>query len=148
MDEAHRTIAREIYQCIHDLRKLTHRRHHHLAQQHGLTVSQFHVLRRLVRVGEPISVGELAKHTHSALSTVSELVKRMEEKGLVYRFHSPSDKRITLVSGTPKSEQLRLEIHKDAGINYYAQALDRLGEEASTHLRDLLRVFKEALEEM
>ncbi|MEP2715842.1 MarR family transcriptional regulator [Pseudophaeobacter sp.] len=63
-------------------------------QSVGLTTSQFAVLFVLSqRDGQPIS--EIAKHLSMGKSSLTGLVDRMVDRGLVARIASPSDGRVT-----------------------------------------------------
>jgi len=67
--------------------------------------AQFFVLQRLSSSG-PVSINDLAMHTLTDQSTVSVLVKRLVERGLVGRASSPEDARKVLVHITSKGRAL------------------------------------------
>ena len=74
----------------------------------GLT-PQRHLLLLMIKGapdgGESATVGELAERLQLAQSTVTELVKRAEEVGLVERERSDSDARIARVRLTAEGER-------------------------------------------
>lgn len=67
--------------------------------------AQFFVLQRLSSSG-PISINDLATHTLTDQSSVSVLVKRLVERGLVGRETSAEDARKVLVHITAKGRAL------------------------------------------
>jgi DNA-binding MarR family transcriptional regulator len=87
------------------------------AARHGATGAQLFVLRQ-IDAAPDLSIGELAARTLTGQSTVSEVVTRLAERGLVTRRASPSDARQTrlqltargrsVVRGTEPTAQERL----------------------------------------
>jgi DNA-binding MarR family transcriptional regulator len=71
----------------------------------GITVAQLFVLRQLSD-GRPRSINELAEQTITDPSTISGLIRRLLDTGLVRRGTSPSDARRAEVSLTPKGTAL------------------------------------------
>ncbi|HXV59421.1 MAG TPA: MarR family transcriptional regulator [Vicinamibacteria bacterium] len=76
-----------------------------LAQRYGLTGPQIVVLQELVRSGT-LATGELARRIHLAQGTVSEILERLEERGLVERKRSSEDKRRMDCTTTPTGAAL------------------------------------------
>jgi DNA-binding MarR family transcriptional regulator len=74
----------------------------------GMSGAQLFVLQTLARTGAPASIGELAAGTRTDQSSVSVVVRRLEERGLVSRRSSPADARRTEVSLTRKGSKLAL----------------------------------------
>jgi DNA-binding MarR family transcriptional regulator len=67
---------------------------HELGQRHGLGVSEFEVLERLAEDEKHKSrVQELAESVHLSQSTLSRLIGRLEQHGLVQRNMCDSDRR-------------------------------------------------------
>ena len=78
------------------------------ARQSGLTPRQYLLL--LLVKGAPggdeqTTVGELSKRLHLAQSTVTELVSRAEQAGLVSSIQSSSDGRVSEIRLTPLGEE-------------------------------------------
>lgn len=65
-----------------------------LFQEHGLTAPQLAALREIHRVG-PLSAGEVARRIHLSPGTVTGILTRLEERGLVCRARSAADQRRT-----------------------------------------------------
>jgi len=71
----------------------------------GLTQMHAHVLFALLSSGGAATLYEIAKFTMRQHHSVSTLVKRMEQQGLVKRTKNPTDNKIQIVI-TPKGRQL------------------------------------------
>ncbi|WP_229054597.1 MarR family winged helix-turn-helix transcriptional regulator [Aeromicrobium sp. Leaf350] len=87
----------------------------------GLTHPQYLVMLALWQHG-PTSVTELARLLHLEPGTVSPLVRRLEQSGLVERARSASDQRALEVTLTPQGLDLRQE-----ALAVPEQMLARLG---------------------
>lgn len=70
-----------------------------LVRSHGLTSTQALLLKELLRMGET-SVGELARVIALSPATVTDVLNRLEKRGLVARMRSPVDRRQVLVRAT------------------------------------------------
>ena len=100
----------------------------------GITPQQAHALRCLDS-GRPLPMRELATELGCDASTVTGLVDRLEERGLVVRQPDPDDRRVKALAVTPAGVALRDRI---------AAALDdephllALSAEQQEQLRELL----------
>ena len=70
-----------------------------LSQSHGLTGPQALALKS-VREAGVLSAGELAKILSLSQATVTDIVKRLETRGLLQRHRDDIDKRRVLISAT------------------------------------------------
>ena len=77
----------------------------HLVRQFGLTGPQLIVLQEISRFGE-VSVGEIAKAISLGQATVTGILERLENRGLIIKQRSKNDKRRVLVQATSASKQL------------------------------------------
>ncbi len=77
----------------------------HLVRQFGLTGPQLIVLQEISRLGE-VSVGEIAKAISLGQATVTGILERLENRGLIIKQRSKNDKRRVLVQATSASKQL------------------------------------------
>jgi DNA-binding MarR family transcriptional regulator len=75
-----------------------------LWQAAELTLAQLRVLRRLA--DEPKTLGQLGLELGLAAPSVTRLVDRLEERGLVERSRNQEDRRKVLASLTPKGKQI------------------------------------------
>ncbi|NUR88657.1 MAG: MarR family transcriptional regulator [Nonomuraea sp.] len=62
----------------------------------GLTARMYAVLSHLGAAG-PLTLGELAEHLHQSKAATTELVNRIEERGLVARIRDERDRRRVFV---------------------------------------------------
>ncbi|WP_221796776.1 MarR family winged helix-turn-helix transcriptional regulator [Oceanobacter mangrovi] len=72
----------------------------------GLTYPQYLVM-LLLWQHQSLAVGELGKQLHLDSGTLTPLLKRMENNGLIKRQRSPADERRVLVSLTTAGMELR-----------------------------------------
>lgn len=71
----------------------------------GLTAPQLWALKALEARG-PLTIGELAAHLHVHQSSVSILLTRLEERGLVRRVRQKNDRRYVRVELTERAADL------------------------------------------
>jgi DNA-binding MarR family transcriptional regulator len=76
-----------------------------LVRRHGLTGPQNMLLRELAQTGA-VTVGRLAERISLSQATVTDILNRLEQRGLVLRMRSTDDKRCVQVSLTRAAEQL------------------------------------------
>lgn len=72
----------------------------------GLSYPQYIALACLWEEGDQ-TVGELADRLRVEYGTISPLLKRLEQRGLVRRTRSPLDERTVVVALTPEGDALR-----------------------------------------
>jgi len=94
---------------------------------HGLSLPQLHLLGVLKKGDEPITTGEIGQAMVKASQTITGLVDRLEEPGLVERIFDRRDRRKTWVRMTEKGESKFTEAFPVA---------NRLAEELSAVLTD------------
>lgn len=75
----------------------------------GLTEQQWRILRTLAEM-EQMEPREICEHCHILSPSMTGVLSRMEEMGLITRERMPEDQRRVLVRMTPKSEQLVSEL--------------------------------------
>ncbi|EXJ14053.1 MarR family winged helix-turn-helix transcriptional regulator [Imhoffiella purpurea] len=73
-----------------------------LVRSHGLTAPQALILKELVASG-PVSVGHIAQRINLSQATVTDILTRLESRGLVVRERSPIDRRRVLVTPTEEA---------------------------------------------
>ena len=76
-----------------------------LVKRVGLTGPQLTILQEIASIGE-VSVGEVARAISLSQGTVTGILERLENRGLVTRRRSHSDRRRVLVQVTTVGEQL------------------------------------------
>jgi len=76
-----------------------------LAQSHGLTGPQALVLREVIGAGA-MAAGDLARAVSLSQATITDIVKRLEMKGLLTRTRDEADKRRVMITATTRGEDL------------------------------------------
>lgn len=76
-----------------------------LMQSHGLTSPQAMLLREVV-LSERLTAGDLARRVSLSQATVTDIVKRLESRGLLQRTRDTDDKRRVLIHATPQGAQV------------------------------------------
>ena len=99
-----------------------------LLQPLGLTHPQYLVMVALWDVGGPTSIKELSQLLRLDAPTLSPLLKRLQNAGLVERQRDPADERSLLVSLTPRGQDLRVQAATvpEAVIDRLGMSTDRL----------------------
>src|SRR5438132_13902699 len=69
-----------------------------LIREHGLTPSQYNVLRILRGEGKPLPILEIASRTITVVPGVTGLVDRLEQAGFVNRVRCDKDRRVIYVA--------------------------------------------------
>ncbi len=78
-------------------------------KQEGVSMTHLHAMAVLERHG-PLSMSGLAERLDIVLSSVTGLVDRMAERGLVERIRVPDDRRVVLVGLTDRGRRLLEEM--------------------------------------
>ena len=107
----------------------------------GLTYPQYLVLVSLW-AQDGLSVRELGEELALESNTLTPLLKRMEESGLITRARSSEDERVVQVSLTEKGSALRSEAEKVTACVFEASglSLDELG-----RLRNEVRALRDRI---
>jgi DNA-binding MarR family transcriptional regulator len=119
------------YQAAADLRSALRRflrRSEEVARRHELTPRQYLLLLMIKAredTPEPATITDLVERLALTQSTITELVQRAEDRGLVSRRPSPTDGRVTHFSLTP------------VGTKRLQAAFEELGREREQLLRTL-----------
>jgi DNA-binding MarR family transcriptional regulator len=110
----------------------------------GFSPSQGAMLATIDRHG-PLTPSELAQRERVQRPTVTRMLARLEEDGIVQRAADPADGRSFLVSLTPHGRELLAEVRtrKDA---YLAQRLQALSDEERAALDRAADVLEQLLE--
>ena len=84
------------------------RRSEEIARSHGITPRQYHLLRMIKGApdgSERSTVTEVAERLQLTQSSVTELVTRAQEAGLIQRVNSSRDGRVVHLHLTPTAEE-------------------------------------------
>ena len=128
MPEANRSapgdqLADEIVRALRRIIRAVDIHSRVLAQSHGLTGPQALILKELSRL-ELTTVGELAQQVSLSPATVTDVLARLEGRGLVERSRSDLDRRKVHVKATEQARQ----ILQTGPSLLQEQFMERLGE--------------------
>ncbi|WP_106419104.1 MarR family winged helix-turn-helix transcriptional regulator [Salinicola tamaricis] len=96
-----------------------------LLKPHGLSSSKWRVLIILHEQGR-MSMSDIATHVVAKLSTVTKIVYKMQEAGLLETAPSPQDGRVTEVALTAEGEA-KLAVARELTARVVEKAFDGLG---------------------
>ena len=108
----------------------------------GITALQASVLAFLDEVGHPITISQLARLLILESPSVTTMVDRLSERGLVERTRDPKDRRKTLVRFTQEGKRLLKSI-REPGQQLYDEMFGVLTDEQRQVLRAILRKFRD-----
>jgi DNA-binding MarR family transcriptional regulator len=111
-----------------------------MAREFDLTLSQLDAMKNL---GEPCSQRQLADRLHFDASNVTDIVDRLEERGLVERTVDPSDRRVRRLVLTPEGEAIHRKLFERALAEAPTNSLTRAEQ---LQLRDLLAKVADPVE--
>lgn len=116
-----------------------------LARQHGLTGPQVTALKILEGIGE-LSLSELSARMSAKNSTITGLVDRMEQSGLVRRERSEQDRRVVYIRATEKGRAIAAAVPVTA-MEMLTGALRSLSARDRAELTRILSLLAESVRE-
>jgi DNA-binding MarR family transcriptional regulator len=130
-------------------RRIVHalRSSHRAAADLDLTGAQLFVLASLGAAGEPMGVKELAERTRTDQSTVSVVVGRLVDRGLVERARSTVDTRRVELSLTTRGKKLQQKTPATVAQQNLADALWQLSASDAAALSRILKSIVEIMGE-
>ena len=113
-----------------------------LFREHGLTPSQYNILRILRGEGKPLPILEVAGRTITVVPAITGLIDRLENAGFVRRLRCDEDRRVIYVSLTDSGAGTL------AALDEPLMALHRklLGHLLPGELKDLIRLLDKVRE--
>lgn len=104
------------------------------------------VLMSLFRAEGELSPGELGQRAHVSSARIANILRALEEKGLVTRSHSAADRRQVAVSLTAegRAEAAQVRADRTSAVECF---LRELGEEDATELMRIARRTRDILED-
>jgi DNA-binding MarR family transcriptional regulator len=111
----------------------------------GVTPSMLSAMSSIGRLG-PIALGDLAAAEQVQPPSLSVIVARLEQEGLVVRDPDPADGRVSWVRLSPSGRRL-MERSRSRKTAYLARRLESLSSEDRDVLRRALPVLERILEE-
>jgi DNA-binding MarR family transcriptional regulator len=101
-----------------------------------LNLAAYGVLSQVIAHG-PVTLSELAKHTHMLPSALSRQVKLLEDGGYIDRSLDPDDARVSVVRVTSRGRDAHRRIRK-ANEDLLAHQLEGWTDAELDHVSDLL----------
>jgi DNA-binding MarR family transcriptional regulator len=109
----------------------------------GLTVAQAPVLAILREAGRPVMITEVARRLLLETPSVTTMVDRLTDRGLVERVKDPKDRRKTLVALTRKGRRL-VDSIREPGNQLQEEMFGALDQGERETLRTILQKFHDA----
>jgi len=111
-----------------------------LFREHGLTESQYNVLRILRGEGQPLPILEVANRLITAVPGITGVIDRLEGMGLVQRSRSAEDRRVVYVAITDRGIDVLNTL--DEPVSKLHKSL--IGHLAPDELRRLITLLEKA----
>jgi len=129
------------------IHRATHRIGLYLAslQEQGLSQGESHILAQLA-VGGPATIGELHEGLAHKRSTLTSILDRLTERGLVTRTTAAEDRRTFVIDTTPKGRAVAARVHQHLASLEAAVGRRVTREEARAFLKVLAAVEELARE--
>jgi len=103
----------------------------------GITSQQSAMLHQIKALGDEATVTNVAQRLHRDVSSISDMLARLEKRGLVRRFISPTDRRQVYVFLTEKGQELRRKSREENSV--IKRARTQLGEKEVGELNRILK---------
>lgn len=146
MDDRLERDVSNLQQILMQLSLASRRRLAHDLDSYNLTVAQYSALRALQRLPDGISMTELAGACHQVSATMTGIVDRLAERGLVTRKQDPNDRRAQLVSLTQKGLTIIIEIDVQQ-TNRISRVLVQLTPTERQEMLRLLTIYLETIQD-
>ncbi|GHO47863.1 MarR family transcriptional regulator [Ktedonospora formicarum] len=109
-----------------------------------LSFTSLSVLHTLSRKG-PMRLTDLTVTEQMTQPAITQLVRRLEDDGLVERQTDPRDARAVLIQLTPRGAQI-VEVRHAARVNQLSSLLDRLSQDERQSIAEALPALAHAVE--
>lgn len=113
-------------------------------KSHGLNTVKWRIL-MLLADNSPSSVGELARRSVTKMPTLTRVLTRMENEGLVVRSAFEDDRRVVEVTMTPKAVSA-LRAVKAIGQNVFERAFEGTSASEIAVVTEVLKRMRENLQ--
>ncbi len=117
-----------------------------LLREHGLTPSQYNVLRILRGEGEPLPILEIASRTITVVPGITGLIDRLEQACFVNRLRCEKDRRIIYVALTARATKTLAALDQPMAV-LHKKLLGHLSKAELTELIRLLEKVRAPLTE-
>jgi DNA-binding MarR family transcriptional regulator len=112
-----------------------------IADKYELTVVQLYTLVQM-KPHHPLPMNMIADVLACDPSNVTGIIDRLFSQHYIERQEKPTDRRVKMISLTPKGEQLQKKVIKDI-LAYQSDVLEKLTKDQRDQLRDLLKQILE-----
>jgi DNA-binding MarR family transcriptional regulator len=113
-----------------------------LFREHGLTPSQYNVLRILRGEGKPLPILEIASRTITVVPGITGLIDRLEQAGFVERQRCEEDRRVVYVALTARATRALTDLDEPLA----ALHRDLMGHLSADELKELNRLLEKVRE--
>src|SRR5713226_5722428 len=113
-----------------------------LLRGHGLTPSQYNILRILRGEGKPLPILEIASRTITIVPGITGLIDRLEQAGFVNRLRCEKDRRVIYVALTDQAIKTLADLDEPL-LTLHRKVLARLSQ---AELRELIRLLEKVRE--
>ena len=139
------TDISEFYELSYQLSLLARRQMQAALAVYNLTPPQYAVMKTIDSCQNSITVTALAEATHQVMPTITGILNRLEERALVIRRRSPTDRRTLLVSVTPAGAAILSEFSQTIRVGVKS-LLSEISPADRQHLLRAIRTLKNKLE--
>jgi len=101
----YRDISYDVLVTLRQIIRATDMHSKQLVKRYGLTAPQLMVLKEIM-ADEDINIGKVAKKVSLSQATVTNIIDRLEARGMVTRERSSEDKRRVMVRVTDKTRDI------------------------------------------
>src|SRR5215475_8597062 len=108
-----------------------------LLREHGLTPSQYNVLRILRGEGKPLPILEIAGRTITVVPGITGLIDRLEQAGFVHRVRCEEDRRVIYVALTDRGSEALAALDEPLTALHHKL----LGHLSQAELKELIRLL-------
>jgi DNA-binding MarR family transcriptional regulator len=109
-----------------------------LFRDHGLTPSQYNILRILRGEGKPLPILEIASRTITVVPGITGLIDRLEKAGFVNRLRCEKDRRVIYVALTDHGTQTLAALDEPLDALHHKL----LGHLSHAELNELIRLLE------
>jgi DNA-binding MarR family transcriptional regulator len=113
-----------------------------LLREHGLTPSQYNVLRILRGEGRPLPILEIASRTITVVPGITGLIDRLEQAGFVNRLRCEKDRRVIYVALTDGGAKTLADLDEP----FVALHRKLLGHLTQAELKEFIRLLEKVRE--
>jgi len=143
MDEERKQSSLELWRLITSINKTWSRQVEKRLSDNGLSIMEFRILKTLNNQG-PQPMIRLAEANMITQGWVTNIVDKLEEKGLVHRLRSQDDRRVINIVTTDRGRSFYRKI-KDLHEKFIIDTLDFLAPEEMNKVKCILTRIEEQL---